>query len=85
MVISVLVVYDQICFSLIGYVALIVGTNEFGPAIEIYSPDGKCQHQLAHVPIDGTLFHLPAIAYINGKILSCGGHSDGEVSCQISA
>ena len=63
-----------------GQVALIIGTLGLGPAVEVYSPDGKCQHQLANIPIEGSTLRLPTIAYIDGKILSCAGFSVWEVS-----
>ena len=56
-----------------GFVALIVGGD--GPAVEIYSPEGKCQHRLPDIPIGGIYLHIPTLSYINGKIMSCAGHS----------
>ena len=67
-----------------GQVALIVGTNGFGPAAEIYSPEGNCQHQLANLPVNTTNPLIPTLAYIDGKILSCGGHiEEGSVSLAV--
>ena len=66
-----------------GQVALIVGAFGFGPAAEIYSPEGNCQHQLADLPINGTFLHNPTVAYIDGKFFSCGGHSQETVSLTI--
>ena len=57
-----------------GHVALIIGgESETGPAVEVFSPDGKCQHQLANIPISTLTLHLPALGYVEGKIISCGG------------
>ena len=58
-----------------GFVALIVGGDRYGPAVEIYSPEGKCQHRLPDIPIGGISLHIPTLSYINGKIMSCAGHS----------
>ena len=41
--------------------------------MEVFSPDGKCQHQLASIPVNGSYLHYPVLAYIDGKILSCAG------------
>ena len=68
-----------------GQVALIVGSNSrFGSAAEIYSPEGNCQHQLANLPVNTTNLLIPTVAYIDGKILSCGGDPHkGTVSLTI--
>ena len=58
-----------------GFVALIVGGDMYGPAVEIYSPEGKCQHRLPDIPIGGSYLVLPILSYINGKIMSCAGYS----------
>lgn len=57
-----------------GFVALIVG-GKYGPAVEIYSPEGKCQHRLPDIPIGGSYLRIPILSYINGKIMSCAGES----------
>ena len=61
-----------------GFVALIVGGDMYGPAVEIYSPEGKCQHRLPDIPIGGSYLVLPTLSYINGKIMSCAGHSASQ-------
>ena len=61
-----------------GFVALIVGGDSYGPAVEIYSPEGKCQHRLPDIPIRGSFLHIPTLSYINGKIMSCAGHSASQ-------
>lgn len=69
--------------NVVGFVALIVGSGGHGPAVELYSPEGKCQHRLSDIPIEGDSFILPVLAYIDGKILSCAGNTMvalGEVS-----
>ena len=58
-----------------GFVALIVGGDGYGPAVEIYSPEGKCQHRLPDIPIGGIYLNIPTLSYINGKIMSCAGYS----------
>ena len=67
--------------SVQGQVALIIGTSESGPAVEVFSPDGNCQHQLASIPALVTSWSYPTIAYIGGNILSYGG--DKSVSYTI--
>jgi hypothetical protein len=61
---------------LTGNVALIVGGN--GPVVEVYSPDGNCQQVLSDVTVGTNQLHLPALAYIDGKIICCNGHLDGS-------
>ena len=70
---------EQNCFALFsGQVALIIGgTSPNGPTVELFSPDGKCQHQLADIPTRGTYLYGPALAYIENKIFSCGGRGYG--------
>ena len=58
-----------------GFVAIIVGGAGVGPAVEIYSPEGKCQHRLPDIPIGGIYLHIPTLSYINSKIMSCAGYS----------
>ena len=65
---------------ILGYVALIVGGVGHGPAVEVYSPDGKCQHQLASIPTGGLYQYVPTLAYIDGKILSCAGIGSGNAT-----
>ncbi len=71
------------CFCITGYVALIVGSSDQGPAVEVYSPDGKCQHRLADIPVGGAYLHLPTLAYIDGKILSCAGDAVGNSTASV--
>ncbi len=68
-------------FCFLGIVALIVGGD--GPTVEVYSPNGDCQHQLPNIPTVSGGFHLPAPAYINGKLLSCGGHPGSPATVRI--
>ena len=44
-------------------------------SIELYSPEGGCQYQLEDYPIDGAYLYWPAVAYIDGKIVACGGNN----------
>jgi hypothetical protein len=59
------------------FVALVVGGQNNG-SVEVLSPDGKCKHQLADVPLGSyePFFHIPVLAYIDGKILACAGDTD---------
>ena len=63
---------DWFCFS--GSVALIVG-GEGKFDVELYSPEGQCQHLLAPIPgrIIMTEFWKPVLAYLGGKIMACHG------------
>ena len=73
---------SQFIISATGDVAFIVGGNGL-TSVEVYSPEGKCQHRLSDIPIEGDSFMLPVLAYIDGKILSCAGNTMvalGEVS-----
>ena len=56
-----------------GFVAFVVGGELSG--VEIFSPDGKCQHRLADVPINGSYYHFPVLALVDDGILSCSGHT----------
>ena len=58
--------------------ALIVGSIGYGPAVEVYSPDGGCQHRLASLPIGGLFHFSPTLAFVDDKILSCAGGGDGS-------
>jgi hypothetical protein len=71
------------CFCITGYVALIVGSSDQGPAVEVYSPDGMCQHRLADIPVGGAYLHLPTLAYIDGKLLSCAGDAVGNSTASV--
>ena len=48
--------------------------------VELYSPEGKCQHVLAKVPGRMTEFWRPVLAYLGGKIMACHG-SENNVYC----
>jgi hypothetical protein len=61
----------------VGFVALVVG-GVFGPFVEVYSPEGKCQHRLTEIPIGGTKLHYPVLALIDEQIFACAGFSDGN-------
>ena len=63
----------------IGFVALVVG-GEGKFDVELYSPEGKCQHVLAKVPGRMTEFWRPVLAYLGGKIMACHG-SENNVYC----
>jgi hypothetical protein len=60
---------------ILGYVALVVGGYPHKEA-ELYSPDGNCQHNLAPVPISSDGFYMPVLAFIDHKILACGGYNN---------
>ncbi len=65
----------HLCFSLIlGYVALVVGGGYPHKEAELYSPDANCQHKLAPVPVSSEGFIDPVLAFIDNKILACGGY-----------
>ena len=57
--------------------ALVVGGFNNG-SVEVLSPDGHCQHQLADLPLGSyeLFFHIPVLAFIDGKILACAGDTD---------
>jgi len=61
-------------------VALVVGGDPAGPSVEVFSPEGKCQHLLSSIPIGGPALHIPVLAYIEGNILACAGHSYGNAT-----
>ncbi len=52
---------------IIGYVALVVGG---GDDVELYSPTGNCNHQLANFPIS---CDNPALVYVENMIIACSG------------
>ncbi len=62
---------------------MVGGDTDQGKNVEIYSPDGGCQHLLREIPdsyLDG--FYRPILAYIGGKILACGADCLGcRVKC----
>ena len=65
-----------------GYVAMIIGGNNetvygtgYLKSIELYSPEGGCQYQLADFPIDGAYLYWPAVGFIDDKIVACGGNN----------
>ena len=57
---------------LIGYVALVVGGGS--QVVELYSPEGKCQHRLADLPQDILIQDAPVLMLLNKQIFSCGGN-----------
>lgn len=61
---------------ILDYVAFVVGGNNKN--VEVYSPDGKCQYNLA--PIPNGAFE-PILAYIDDRILACGGR--GNKNCNL--
>ncbi len=71
---------DLFCF--LGFVALIVGGSD-GATVEVYSPNGDCQHQLPNIPSVSGYLRYPTPAYIDGKLLSCGGHPESSATVRI--
>jgi hypothetical protein len=71
---SFLMIYS----SILGFVAFVVGGN--GNAgiqrVELYSPDGNCQHNLSSVPVE---LYEPVLSHIDDKIFACGGN--GNKNC----
>jgi len=58
-----------------GFVAFVVGG--FGhKEVELYSPDGTCQHSLAPFPVSGSEYFEPVLAFMDEKILACGGRQN---------
>ena len=53
-----------------------MGGNTYWSQVELYSPDGNCQHELAKINVSQS---EPFLAYIDEKIISCGGH--GKKDC----
>ncbi len=62
-----------------GQVALVVG-GEGKLDVELYSPESGCNHLLKSVPAQISEFWRPILAYIDNKILACGG-SEGHKYC----
>jgi hypothetical protein len=56
-------------FDTSGFVAFVVGGNNHKD-VELYSPDGNCQHSLSPIPVSG---YESVLAFIDDKILACGG------------
>jgi hypothetical protein len=63
-------------------VALIVGGND-GTTVEVYSPNGDCQHQLPNIPTVSGFLQYPTPAYIDGKLLACAGHPESSATVRI--
>jgi hypothetical protein len=58
------------CFFVItGFVAFVVGGYDH-KEVELFSPDGNCQHKLASTPL---AMVEPVLTLIDDKILACGG------------
>ena len=55
-----------------------IGGEPSGRAVEIFSPDAKCQHRLADIPINGNYYHIPVVTLVDDGILSCGGHTSSN-------
>ena len=50
--------------------------------VELYSPEGKCQHNLSPIPLYGYLtIYDPVMYLLNDQTLACGGSS--SLSCFI--
>jgi hypothetical protein len=58
----------SICIIL-GFVALIAGGDGHAE-VELYSPDGNCQHKLAPLPVAS---YKPVLAFIANMFLAYGG------------
>jgi len=57
-------------------VAFVVGGDPHGSSAQLYSPNGKCRHRLAQIPIgDSRYWHIPALALVENGIVACGGHT----------
>ncbi len=54
-----------------GYIAFILGGSS--NVVELYSPEGKCQHKLANFPISTQ--HLTPMFW-KGQVFVCGGFSN---------
>jgi hypothetical protein len=46
--------------------------------VELYSPDGHCQHNLAPITVSGSESYEPVLAYIDEKILACAGYEPNK-------
>jgi hypothetical protein len=62
----------QIVFELllIGQVAFITGGWSGVSSVELYSPNGDCQHQLAPLPVD-LMYHV--LEKYGNTIIACAG------------
>jgi N-acetylneuraminic acid mutarotase len=63
-----------------GFVAFVVGGNVH-KEVELYSPEGNCQHSLAPIPVSGSESYEPVLAFTDEKILACGG--SGNKNCYL--
>ena len=59
----------------IGYVAFITGGWNTLTSVELYSPNGDCQHQLAPLPRD-LAGHV--LAFHGNDIIACAGKLGGK-------
>jgi hypothetical protein len=60
-----------------GFVAFVVG-GSVHKEVELYSPEGNCQHSLAQIPVSGSQSYEPVLAYIDDKILACAGYEPNK-------
>ena len=62
--------YEKKFQTVSGFVAFVVGGGGHDE-VEIFSPDGNCQHRLASFPLSP--IRQPVLAYIDNQVLACGG------------
>ena len=60
--------------------ALVSGGNEDGVFVELYSPEGKCRHNLSVIESGGIYLHSPTLAFIDEKIYACAGKFVGGIT-----
>jgi hypothetical protein len=46
--------------------------------VEVFSPDGECQHQLASLPVPQLI--NPVLVLLDGQIVTCGEYYDSHVN-----
>ena len=69
------VLYNNILFSISGFVSLAVGKSKT-MSVEVYSPTGKCNHKLGEFPV---ICSNPVLVEADSKIIGCcGGQSCWE-------
>ena len=67
-----------------GHVAFVVGGSN-NKNVEIYSPDGNCQHKLYPIPFQTqSSLYGPVVGYIDEKIYVCGGVEKKNVGSTMS-
>ena len=66
--------------ALAGYVAMVVGGFGERPPnnlVEVFSPDGGCQHLLQ--PLPAPQLTSPVIGLLDGRVVVCGDYYDHNV------